>query len=287
MSEADHFRDAWRFLTILRIPDSPQPFAADWLARSLKYFPAVGICIGVVSAAVWLLADPIWGDTTAALLAIGAGVLMSGALHEDGLADTADAFGGGWAVEKRLAIMKDSRIGTYGVLALGFGCLLRVVALAAVLLLAGFRRRWDRATSLIVCMGVGWWVSFLVLVVGLGLRMTPPRGDNWAGCLGMVGGMLFHFHRQRLPGLTLATLVSGCIGGAGFAVATTLKLVEIRSGLDTNWHSILEQTYGLINGLGIAVTMLLLARRAPRRSDTPPASPPTCRCQGGRWRKVF
>ena len=90
MSEADHFRDAWRFLTILRIPDSPQPFAADWLARSLKYFPAVGICIGVVSAAVWLLADPIWGDTTAALLAIGAGALMSGALHEDGLADTAD-----------------------------------------------------------------------------------------------------------------------------------------------------------------------------------------------------
>jgi cobalamin synthase len=51
MSEADHFRDAWRFLTIVRIPESSQPIAADWLARSLKYFPAVGICIGIISAA--------------------------------------------------------------------------------------------------------------------------------------------------------------------------------------------------------------------------------------------
>src|SRR6185437_3581316 len=117
---------------------------ADWLARSLKYFSAVGICIGVVSAAVWLLADPIWGDTTAALLAIAAGALVSGALHEDGLADTADAFGGGWSVEKRLAIMKDSRIGTYGALALGFDVLLRVVALAAL-------PPWAGAAALVGC----------------------------------------------------------------------------------------------------------------------------------------
>lgn len=145
-----------------------------------------------------------------------------------------------------------------------------LVALAAVLLLALVRRRWDRATSLIVHMGVGWWMSFLVLVVGLGWRMTPPRGDNWAGCLGMVAGMLLYFHQYRLPALTFATLVSGFVGGLGFAVATSLKLVEIRSGLDTNWHSILEQTYGLINGIGIGVMMLALSRRAPEVTDAPP-----------------
>ena len=144
MSDADYFRDAWRFLTIVRVSDSSQPFAADWLARSLKYFPAVGICIGIVSAAIWLLADRIWGDTMAALLAVAASAIISGALHEDGLADTADAFGGGWSVEKRLAIMKDSRIGTYGALALGFDVLLRVVALAAL-------PPWAGAAALVGC----------------------------------------------------------------------------------------------------------------------------------------
>src|SRR5205814_1853332 len=102
------------------------------------------------------------------------------------------------------------------------------------------------------------------------VRMTPPRGDNWAGCLGMVAGMLLYFWRQGLGGMIFATLVSGFIGGFGFAAATMFKLVEMTSGYQTNWHSILEQSYGLINGVGIAVMMGLLATRAPRLSDAPP-----------------
>lgn len=137
MNETERFFDAVRFLTIVPTPPTktaPQP---DWLARSLKYFPLVGIGIGAGSAIVLLLAGQIWGPFVAALLAIIAGTVITAALHEDGLADTIDAFGGGWTIERRLEIMKDSRIGTYGTLALGFGVALRIAALTQLPLWAG------------------------------------------------------------------------------------------------------------------------------------------------------
>lgn len=131
MREIDHVWNAVRFLTILPVPDSPGEMAPDWLTRCLKYSPLVGIGIGLVAAIVFLVASAIWGaGVIAALLAIVAGIIVTGALHEDGLADTIDGFGGGWTLEKRLAIMKDSRIGAYGALALGFDIALRVAALA-------------------------------------------------------------------------------------------------------------------------------------------------------------
>jgi hypothetical protein len=146
-----------------------------------------------------------------------------------------------------------------------------LVAIGAVLALALVRRRLDAASQLILWMGLGWWAGFLLLVNLLGWRMTPPRGDNWAGCVGMVAGMLLYFHRNGLRGAVLASVVSGLIGGFGFATATFLKLMEVTSGWETNWHSVLEQTYGLINGAGIAAAMLLLRTRAPRLTEDPPA----------------
>jgi adenosylcobinamide-GDP ribazoletransferase len=137
MGETERFLDAVRFLTIVPTPPTdttPQP---DWLGRSLKYFPIVGIGIGALAATVLLLAGHIWGPFVAALLAICTGAIITAALHEDGLADTADAFGGGWSIERRLEIMKDSRIGTYGALALGFGVALRIAALTQLPLWAG------------------------------------------------------------------------------------------------------------------------------------------------------
>lgn len=137
MGERELFRNAVRFFTILPAGEAQGEMAPDWLARCLKYSPLVGVGIGSLSAAVWLVASDIWGGTIAALLAVIASIVVTGALHEDGLADTMDAFGGGWSVEKRLAIMKDSRIGTYGALALGLGVALRVAALAALAPWAG------------------------------------------------------------------------------------------------------------------------------------------------------
>jgi hypothetical protein len=100
--------------------------------------------------------------------------------------------------------------------------------------------------------------------------MTPPRGDNWAGCLGLTVGMWVYFQREKLGGVTLASVVAGFVGGAGFALATLFQVLEVNTGWPTNWHSVLEQTYGAINGIGIGAVMLLLLNRAPRVSDDPP-----------------
>lgn len=142
MSEIERFLNAARFLTIVPTPPSDIAPEPDWLARSMKHFALVGVGVGCASAAVFLLASHIWGSPLAAILAVAASVIVTGALHEDGLADTADAFGGGWTVEKRLAIMKDSRIGSYGAIALGFSILLRIAALATL-------SPWEGAAALV------------------------------------------------------------------------------------------------------------------------------------------
>jgi hypothetical protein len=151
-------------------------------------------------------------------------------------------------------------------------------AIVAVMALALVRRRLDRGSELILHLALGWWAAFLVLVVGLGIRMTPPRGDNWSGCVGMAIGLLVYCWRHQLFGVAYAALVTGFLGGIGFAAASMLKLVEVTSGYQTNWHSILEQTTGLFNGLALAVAMIPLARTAPRPVEEP---------QVRRWTDVF
>lgn len=147
------------------------------------------------------------------------------------------------------------------------------VAMAATLLYSALRGRIDRAASLILHMTIGWWIGFLMLVPVLGLRMTPPRGDNWAGCLGMVAAILVYCLRNGLPQVARAAVVTGVVGGISFAGASMIKLVAVTSGYETNWHSVLEQTTGLINGLGLALAVAGLALRVgPREGyDAVPA----------------
>jgi adenosylcobinamide-GDP ribazoletransferase len=101
------------------------------LKRAWRAVPLAGAVIGAVGAGVYVAAHRLGlGPVMAALLAVAATALLTGALHEDGLADFADGCGGGRDREQRLAIMRDSRIGTYGVLALGLTTALRAAALA-------------------------------------------------------------------------------------------------------------------------------------------------------------
>jgi hypothetical protein len=143
------------------------------------------------------------------------------------------------------------------------------LALAAVPVVWTIRRRLDGATLLILHLAAGWWAGFFFLVVVSGLHMTPPRGDNWAGCLGMTAGLFWYCRRAEFRELSRAALYSGFIGGIGFAAASMLKLVEVNSGYATNWHSILEQTTGLFNGIGVAVAVAVLARRTAPLADDP------------------
>lgn len=92
MSGNREFLSALLFITVVPVPSSDTASRPDWLSRCAKYFPAVGTCIGLVSAAVLLLTGAIWGPVIAALFAVATSITVTGALHEDGLADTADGF---------------------------------------------------------------------------------------------------------------------------------------------------------------------------------------------------
>ncbi len=129
-----HLRDALiatQFLTRLPIPARLQ---TDWgmedLRSSVHMFPIVGLLIGlgaslVYAAAVFCNLPPV----IAAVLAVTVQVLIIGGLHEDGLADVCDGFGGGQTREKKLEIMRDSRLGTYGAIGLVLSLALRIAAI--------------------------------------------------------------------------------------------------------------------------------------------------------------
>ena len=127
------FRLAAAFLTRLPIPLSPPDESAGTedrgLLDALPWFPLVGALIGLATGALALLAAQILPSPIAALLALSAQVLLTGGLHEDGLADVADGFGGGRDRERKLAIMRDSRLGSYGAIALVLSLGLRAACL--------------------------------------------------------------------------------------------------------------------------------------------------------------
>ncbi|HEX9776179.1 MAG TPA: adenosylcobinamide-GDP ribazoletransferase [Actinomycetota bacterium] len=106
--------------------------AGEDTARATVWIPVVGALVGLAVAGVFVALDLLLSSLVAALLAIAAGVLLTGALHEDGLADVADAFGAGADRGRTLEIMKDPRHGTYGVLALVLSIGVRAAALAAL-----------------------------------------------------------------------------------------------------------------------------------------------------------
>jgi len=144
----DEFLVALRFFT--RLPVGPAMIAEPGdLARAAWAFPVAGAVVGVIAAIVFAIARAFaLPELVAALLAVGAGVLVTGALHEDGLADTADGFGGSDR-DSKLAIMRDSRSGAFGVLALVFSVALRAAALAAV------EGRWAALGALVAAHAVG------------------------------------------------------------------------------------------------------------------------------------
>ncbi len=144
-----------------------------------------------------------------------------------------------------------------------------LLAIEAVLVYAAVRGRFGMGTRLVLYASIGWWAGFLGLVEVLGLRMTPPRGDNWAAMVGMTAGLFVFCIRYRLWPILLAGLIAGFIGGLGFPTAQAIKLLWIKTGLQTNWHSVLEQTYGAFNGIGIAVAMGVLASRIGLLREAP------------------
>lgn len=121
------FFAAVSFLTIIRVPAQTVP-----PGRAAVFFPLVGAMLGIAGAALYLALNFVLPVSLAALITIAFWTLISGGLHEDGLADVADAMRAGRTREKMLAILKDSRIGTYGAVAIVLSVVARWQALQYV-----------------------------------------------------------------------------------------------------------------------------------------------------------
>jgi adenosylcobinamide-GDP ribazoletransferase len=197
----DDFAVATTVLT--RLPVGVTAAEPGAVAAAAWAFPLVGAGIGALCAFAYFVAGLCGLDgPLAALLAIGAGLAITGAFHEDGLADTTDGFGGGRTREEKLAIMRDSRQGTFGILALVLSIGLRGAALISLgdPIHAGLALV---AAHVVSRAGLPWMMH----------RMSPARTDG----LGATAGR---------PSLTVALTAIGI--GCAIAIAT---LGPLRGGI--------------------------------------------------------
>jgi adenosylcobinamide-GDP ribazoletransferase len=236
---------AFQFLT--RLPFPSIEYDPDALARSAVYFPLVGILVGALGCSVYRLLS---GHLPAAVVSVAVLVtmiLLTGALHEDGLADVADGFGGGWNREQILRILKDSRIGSYGAIAL-------ILSLGArILLLASLPA--NRFMAFVLCAHVLCrWTT-----LPLGYFLKPARLDGQgirvasnisltAVSLGSFFSVAVSFYLLRawfwppVVAALIVTVLSGLyyqrrIGGvSGDCFGATNQLTEIAVYLCGVWH---------------------------------------------------
>lgn len=171
VSLAMAFTTAVQFLT--RIPvqgamDGTPEFYYTALRKSVVFFPLVGALVGTFTATAAFTASIGLSPMLAALIAIGLEAWLTGAFHEDAFADTWDALGGGWNRDQVLEIMKDSRLGTYGTIALVIGVGGRIIATSELIAVSTV---WGLA-SIIAASTLG-RIAILVMMV-----TTPPITDR-------------------------------------------------------------------------------------------------------------
>jgi adenosylcobinamide-GDP ribazoletransferase len=161
---------AFTFLTRLPVGRIVSHDLSD-LSRSAAYFPLVGLIVGAIGAGVFVVAQLIWAPLIAVVLSVAATVLVTGAFHEDALADSLDGFGGGWTKEQVLTIMKDSRVGSYALIGVAIvvvakvSSLLSIHELASAVKLSQFSpgADWAVARALMAAHVLARWSSVLLI----------------------------------------------------------------------------------------------------------------------------
>lgn len=230
------------------------------LARAVGWFPAVGALIGLAQGLVLVTANLLVDPLLAAVLSVAVSTLITGAFHLDGIADVADAFGGGWTREQRMAILKDSRLGTYGTATVVIVVLIEVAALATIV---------ERpALEAVVAVMAAHSVSRAAAVVTM--RVARPA---------TVDGLAAAYVAEAGPAsLSLASAVAGAIlvglamlmGGGSVAVGVTVAAVVLAVAMTTTAMIILANrkiggitgdVLGSVQQLGALATLVVMAAR--------------------------
>jgi len=232
-------RTALAFLTRLPVGVPAEPS----LARAAAWFPVVGLLVGGAAAGTRAAADLALPPAAATLLAVLVAVLLTGALHEDGLADVADALGAHVDRARRLEILRDPRVGAFGALALVLAAGL-VVATVAPLDTA------DAARTLIVAHVLARWA---ILPVS---RALPPARPDGAGALLRVGTPALLVATALASAAALA--VAGPHAGAATLGAATLAALAVGAALMRGLGGVTGDGYGAtakVAELAVCVTL--------------------------------
>lgn len=244
---------AVQFLTRLPVPIlarlSPEQ-AATGLARAMAWLPLVGTLIGGVTAGVFVVAGWFWPPLVAAIVALVVEALLTGAFHEDAVADFCDAFGGTASGERALTIMKDSRIGSYGALGLGLTVLLRIAVIVALPAPVAAAAIIGAATAGRLCAVT---LAAIVAPVGSGAGMAVRAGRMPPDRLALA--MLL-----ALPGL--APILSLRPGASGAAIgAMFLLLLWLRRFLLARIGGSTGDCLGFAAAMGQLALLLAVAAR--------------------------
>jgi adenosylcobinamide-GDP ribazoletransferase len=228
---------AFQFLT--RLPITRIPYQPDSLSSSAKFSPVVGLFIGLGASGLQHLLTPHLNRLRGALLVLTFLVLITGGLHEDGLADAADAVDGGWNREQVLTILKDSRIGSFGALALILSVLARFLLLS---ILPANRFAAFVISSHVLCHWTALPLSYFLPSAresdGQGARITQNNSPTslLTGTLLSFAIVLFLLRREFWVPVVASLMIAGLsglyyfrrIGGlTGDGFGTTNQLTEI------------------------------------------------------------
>lgn len=197
------FLVACRYLTTLPLP--PQKAGFTDLGPAAAYFPAVGSLLGLILAGGDLLLLPALPPGVAAVVLLAGWVLLTGGLHLDGLADSLDGLGGGWSREEALAIMREPRVGAYGVVGIVLILLLKASALAA----SAPDLRWQ---ALLLAPSLGRLAPVLLA------RLCPPARSEGQG-----------------QAFVLTVSAAGVAGATAFAIALALLVLWPWGGVLLGW----------------------------------------------------
>lgn len=206
---------ALSLLTRLPVPERFQDHSR--IAASVWAYPLVGAALGGLAAGVVLLAMALGlAPGLAAGMALGVSIVITGALHEDGLADCADGFWGGHTADRRLEIMRDSRVGTYGILALCLSVLLRWSALTALIPVSPIAALVVAAAGARAPMAAAMALMAYARPEGLAVQVGRPRRRHAALAVAIATIVALVF-----PGFAgLAALALGSLAAWGlFAIA--------------------------------------------------------------------
>lgn len=239
------------FLTRVPVPRDAQMVDDGVIRRALLYFPLVGVLVGLCTAAVIFGLSHIWPAWLAVLIALAVEARLTGAMHEDAIADLADAFGGGWDREAVLRILKDSRVGAYGSLALIFGIALRAGAMIEL-----------EAAELYLAVPLAAGVGRLSML-GVLWRLRPAPGrESLTGSFG-EGLTLGRVLLASTPVLALAVLGASCAPQRlllAIALLVLLHLWATRS-FERRIGGVSGDALGSVAFLGQLIVLLAAAAR--------------------------